>query len=134
MSKVRTILSGMAVFGSLLAPAFAGTPLALFDRVENGRWELKPRGGLGPIERVCLRDPQSLLQLRHPRAQCERIVLTDAANEVVVQYTCRGAGYGRTSIRRETARLVQIETQGIADGLPFALAAEARKVGDCASS
>jgi hypothetical protein len=48
-----------------------------------------------------------------------------------VQYTCRGRGYGRTHIRRETSRLVQIDTQGIADGRPFAFAAEARRVGDC---
>ena len=30
------------------------------------------------------------------------------ATEVTVQYTCRGRGYGRTHIRRETNRLVQI--------------------------
>ena len=43
----------------------------------------------------------------------------------------RGRGYGRTSIRLETDRLVQIRTQGIADGLPFEYSAEARRVGDC---
>jgi hypothetical protein len=50
---------------------------------------------------------------------------------VVVQYTCRGKGYGRTHIRRETGRLVQIDSQGIAGGLPFEFSAEARRVGDC---
>jgi hypothetical protein len=50
---------------------------------------------------------------------------------VTVQYTCRGRGFGRTHIRRETDRLVQIDTQGIADSRPFAFSVEARRTGDC---
>ena len=42
-----------------------------------------------------------------------------------------GNGYGRTNLRREISRLVQIESQGIVDGLPFQFAAEARRVGAC---
>ena len=42
-----------------------------------------------------------------------------------MHYTCPGAGHGRTSIRSETNRLVQIDTQGIADGKPFSQAIEA---------
>jgi predicted subunit of tRNA(5-methylaminomethyl-2-thiouridylate) methyltransferase len=59
------------------------------------------------------------------------LVVEDRADQVTVQYTCRGRGYGRTTIRRETGRLVQIQTQGIAEGLPFDFAAEARRMGDC---
>ncbi len=40
-------------------------------------------------------------------------------------------GSGRTTIRVETPRLVQIETQGIADQSPFAFSAEARRIGTC---
>jgi hypothetical protein len=57
--------------------------------------------------------------------------VTDSPGEVVVQYTCRGRGYGRTEVRRETNRLVQVQSQGIVDGLPFAITAEARRIGDC---
>ena len=60
-------------------------------------------------------------------------MIEDGANAVTVQYTCQGSGYGRTQIKRETSRLVQIESQGIAGGLPFEFTAEARRVGDCAS-
>ena len=74
---------------------------------------------------------QRLIQLRHPAAACDRLVVDDGASEVTVQYTCRGRGYGRTHIRRETNRLVQIDSQGIAEGLPFSFAAEARRIGDC---
>jgi hypothetical protein len=49
----------------------------------------------------------------------------------VVSYQCIGAGKGRTDIRVETPRLVQIDAQGIADGAPFALSLEGRRTGDC---
>jgi len=64
---------------------------------------------------------------------CDRLVVEDGPSEVTVQYTCRGQGYGRTSIRRETSRLVQIQSQGIRNGLPFEFSAEARRVGDCSA-
>jgi len=70
-------------------------------------------------------------QLRHPGPACERFVVEGGADEVVVQYTCRGRGYGRTHIRRETGRLVQIDSRGIANGLPFEFSAEARRTGNC---
>jgi hypothetical protein len=44
-----------------------------------------------------------------------------------------GQGYGRTQIRRETDGLVQIDSQGIVNGLPFAFSAEGRRTGDCRS-
>mgnify|MGYP006175199349 CR=1 FL=1 len=36
-------------------------------------------------------------------------------------------------LRRETSRLVQIQSQGIRNGLPFEFSAEARRVGDCSA-
>ena len=44
-----------------------------------------------------------------------------------------GRGYGRTHIRRETSRLIQIQSQGIADGLPFEFCCRRPPVGDCAA-
>lgn len=108
-------------------------PLAMLDQIESGRWELRPREAGAEVEQLCVRDGRKLIQLRHRAANCERLIVSDAATEVTVQYTCRGQGYGRTRIRRETGRLVQIESQGIADGLPFAFSAEARRVGECAA-
>lgn len=128
--------------GVLLAAAAAGfavpasgqrQPLAMLDQIESGRWELRPRDTRGPAEQLCLRDGRRLIQLRHPAAVCEKLIVADGASEVTVQYTCRGRGYGRTNIRRETGRLVQIQSQGILDGLPFDFVAEGRRVGDCAA-
>jgi hypothetical protein len=122
----------MAAAAGLAAPASGQRPaLAMLDQLESGRWELRSRDARGPGEQICLRDGRRLIQLRHPAALCDRLIVSDDPGEVVVQYTCRGRGYGRTHIRRETGRLVQIETQGIVDGLPFDFAAEGRRVGEC---
>lgn len=133
-SGLRKALLVTVIIATLAAPALARRPaLAMLSELEAGRWELRIRDGGGAIERICLPDAQRLIQLRHPSLPCERLVVDDGASEVTVQYTCRGHGYGRTHIRRETSRLVQIQTQGIAGGRPFSFAAEARKVGDCAA-
>jgi hypothetical protein len=114
------------------APALGQRPaLAMLSQLEAGRWEVRMRDTAGSVQRICLPNQQRLIQLRHPETPCDRLIVEDGASEVTVQYTCRGRGFGRTHIRRESNRLVQIDTQGIADGLPFAFAAEARRIGDC---
>ena len=78
-----------------------------------------------------MRDGQEFIQIRHQQPGCSRFVVQDGPDEIVVQYTCRGNGYGRTSIRREGSGLLQIRSQGIVDGAPFAIDAEARHTGAC---
>ena len=95
--------------------------------------EMRLRDPGNPTERLCVANGRRFIQLRNPESNCERFIVQDGPNDVTVQYTCRGKGYGRTHIRRETSRLVQIETQGIAAGLPFEFSAEARRVGDCSA-
>jgi hypothetical protein len=142
---VRSTWSAIAVMalGASAIPAAmpaAGQQLAarrasaagLLSRLEGGQWELRVHDA-PVIERICLQDGQGLIQLRHPRDRCERIVVNDEPDETTVQYTCPGRGFGHTYIRRESERSVQIETQGIAQGLPFHFVAGARRVGDCGS-
>jgi hypothetical protein len=102
----------------------------MLDQLAPGQWELRDRSGT-VVQRLCVASGRSLVQLRHQGQSCERFVVKDNRDEVDVQYTCRGRGYGRTSIRRETNRLAQIDSQGIADGLPFEFAVEARRTGEC---
>lgn len=104
--------------------------LAMLDALNKGEWTVRYRDG-SPSRKVCIRTGRELIQLRHGGAKCSRFVVEDGAQEVTVQYTCPGNGYGRTSIRRETGTLVQVESQGIADGLPFQFEAEARRTGNC---
>jgi hypothetical protein len=130
----KRIALAVAAVAGVTAPAIGQRgSLSMLDQLESGRWELRSREADGEVEQLCIRDGRRLIQLRHKAAICERLIVNDNQTEVTVQYTCRGHGYGRTHIRRETGRLVQIDTQGIADGLPFSFSAEGRRVGDCAA-
>lgn len=135
---------GMAIFSSLgrcaavgMVLAFASASpaqapsLAMLDRLEKGSWQLRERGKDAVLQTVCLGDGRKLIQIYHPRAACSRYVIEDNPDSVTVHYTCPGAGHGRTAIRSETNRLVQIDTQGIADGKPFSQSIEARRAGGC---
>ena len=115
----------------LVAPVAAEAPaLKALGSLEPGRWEVRFRDG-GPPRLVCVRSGHDLIQLQHAAGGCSRFVVEDAADHATVQYTCRGNGYGRTTIRTESPRLAQLTSSGIADGLPFELAAEARRLGSC---
>lgn len=129
----------LAAAGAWLSPAQAQSPalaptLAMLDRIDPGRWELRPRMTGGASETLCIASGRKLIQLRHPNSTCESYVVDDGTSDVTVQYTCRGHGYGRTHVRRESARLIQIESQGIADGFPFDFAMEGRRIGECAAN
>lgn len=129
-----TVVALAALAGGSSAVVLAqGRPLAMLDQLQAGDWELRLRDEPGAPRRLCLRDLRRLIQLRHQRQNCSQIVVLDTPQEVTVQYTCPGRGYGRTQIRRETDVLLQIDSQGIARGLPFAFSAEARRVGACRS-
>jgi hypothetical protein len=106
-------------------------PVAMLDQLQDGAWEVRLRDAPGRPRRICLRDARKLIQLRHPGQSCSSVVVEDTPEAVTVQYTCRGQGYGRTHVRREADNLAQIDSQGIARGLPFSFAAEARRVGAC---
>lgn len=126
----RAAIAGAALAAATAVPA--QTPsLAMLDRLEKGSWQLRERGKDGVALTMCLGDARRMIQLEHPRANCSRYIIEDRPNSVTVHYTCPGAGHGRTTIRSETNRLVQIDTQGIAEGRPFSQAFEARRSGPC---
>ena len=104
----------------------------MLERLETGQWELRGGGANGRIANICLGNPILLTQPRHGAAPCTRDVLAADANSMTVSYSCPGLGRGRTTLRFETPRLVQIDSQGLDHGMPFALRAEARRVGPCA--
>lgn len=124
-----TLILGALGAGAALAAQVPA--LDMLSKLQRGQWSVAPNDG-GPVRSICLGDPAQLLQLRHAgNANCSRFVVEDAPGRVTVQYTCRGNGYGRTSIRRESETLVQIEGQGVAGGAPFQFRAEARRTGAC---
>lgn len=125
--KTLLLLAGLGIGTALAAQ---GDTLAMLRGLQRGQWAVVSRDG-GPSRTVCLGDTAQLIQLTHGGSNCSRFVVEDAPDKVTVQYTCKGNGYGRTSIRKETGALVQIESQGIAGGLPFQFKAEARRTGVC---
>ncbi len=124
---IAALSAPLAIVG---VPALAQASLAMLDGLERGGWEVRYRDG-SSAQRICVRTGRELIQLRHSDSGCNRFVVEDEASDVTVQYTCRGNGYGRTHIRKETSGLVQIDSQGIAGGKPFQFTAEARQTGSC---
>lgn len=137
---MRNVLAwrSLAAIGVLLALAGAGQSQPagpsrpMLERLEAGQWELRGGAGNARIANICLGNPILLTQPRHASAPCTRDVVAADADSMTVNYSCPGLGRGRTTIRFETPRLVQIDSQGLDRGMPFALRAEARRVGPCA--
>jgi len=102
----------------------------MLARLESGQWELRSTGN-ARISSLCLGNPILLTQPRHGAAACTRDVVAADADSMTVSYSCPGVGRGRTTIRFETPRLIQIDSQGLDRGAPFALRLEARRIGPC---
>ena len=125
------VLLGCVAAAMMAAPIAAQVAeLAMLDTLQPGTWEIRLRTD-GSRRSLCIRNGRDLIQLQHRQAGCTRFVVQDEAEEVTVQYTCRGDGYGRTTIRREGSALVQLQSQGSQGGSPFALVGEARRTGSC---
>ena len=132
--KFTCIAGGAVVAASALgaAPLLAQSPsLRMLDKIDPGMWEVRVRDASHAIRRFCLDTGRPLIQIKHPNTLCQSFVVEDESRSVTVHYTCPGAGYGRTKIRLENSQLAQVDSQGIADGLPFDFNAEARRVGAC---
>ena len=125
MRETILIAGAALAFGG----AAAAAP-ALLAGLERGEWRVTSRDG-GPARDICLGNPAQLAQLAHPGPACRIAAVEEGADRVTLQYICRGRGYGRTTIRRETPGLVQIESQGVARGRPFQFTAEGRRTGAC---
>ena len=128
---VRLAMLAAAIGAGGGAVAAQAPELGMLRTLEPGLWELRDRDSSQEPVRLCLGDTKQLLQPRHRNAICTRFVVQDGAASVTVQYSCPGAGGGRTTIRRETGRLAQVDTQGFAGGAPFNTSYEARRIASC---
>lgn len=119
---------------SLSSAAFGFAPtndLLLLNTLERGQWNLRAVGAEAPLTKICLGNPEVLTQIQHSGAACERYVIRSTVNSVTVSYTCKGQGQGLTTIRKESNRIVHIQSQGIHNNAPFSFAVEGRKIGPC---
>ncbi len=133
-------VSGAAGFAALVllgagaqAPAQAPAPLALAS-LETGLWEFTDVGKTNPPTRACVTDLRQLFQPRAPMPLCKHFIAENEADHTAVAYDCAAAGQGRTTLRVETARLIQLDSQGVAGGRPFSMRIEARRVGACTAA
>jgi hypothetical protein len=130
------ILIPVAMLASVAVPGFSepaqAPTIAALQVIQPGQWALRSRSDPAQSRALCLGDPALLLQLRHGAAACTRFVVANDPRGATVQYRCPGNGNGRTTIRVETPRLIQIESQGIMNNEPFVVEFEGRRVGECA--
>ena len=109
-----------------------GGQLTALSKLERGLWQLRDLDDGGARHpAICVADPAMLMQLQHRNSPCSRLVISSDPEGVTVHYTCPASGFGRTSLKVETPRLAQIDTQGISGSVPFAYRVEARRIGPC---
>ena len=126
-------LAGVTLL-SLTSAAIAFTPandLSLLNTLERGQWTLRAVGAEAPLTKICLGNPEVLTQIQHAGVACERYVVRSTVNSVTVSYTCKGQGQGLTTIRKESNRIIHIQSQGIHNNAPFSFSVEGRRTGPC---
>ncbi len=129
------MLPSAALLAGGTAPS-AGQPetkpvLTALGILQPGLWTIQSPNAPSENRSLCVTDTQMLLQLRHAAQSCKVFVITNSPREATVHYSCASSGNGRTTLRVENARLVQIESQGIINRAPFLFTAEGRRVGAC---
>lgn len=126
------LFAGVLVLGALTALAPAAAPkLAVSRTITPGKWELTDSRGRLPAQTLCIADPDTLIQFRHAGLTCAWTIEEDRAALGTVRYSCPDAGNGRTTLSAVTPRLIHLDTQGIADGQPFHVTLDGRRLGAC---
>jgi hypothetical protein len=123
-----TILLSLTSAALALANA---NDLSLLHTLERGQWSFRAVGAEAPLTKICLGNLELLTQIQHAGAACERYVVRSTVNSVTVSYTCKGQGQGLTTIRKESNRIIHIQSQGIRNNAPFSFAVEGRRTGPC---
>ncbi|MGL5838292.1 MAG: DUF3617 domain-containing protein [Sphingorhabdus sp.] len=137
--KSKPLITCLAIVVALGAGISAhalgqGDVLGPLGNLERGRWMLRAVGSsaAAPVNQLCVSDPRMLAQIEHhANSQCSHFVVRSSPMSVTISYSCKGTGQGLTTIRRETPRLIQIQSQGISNGAPFSFSVEGRHSGSC---
>lgn len=133
-SQLAAIGFFVASAGSGAAALAQGGDLSLLESLERGLWQLRAVGGGtsgAATDKLCVGDPSRLTQIQHGDAPCTRYVVRSTPTAVTVSYTCKGQGQGLTTIRKESGKLIQIQSQGIRNNAPFSFSVEGRRAGAC---
>jgi hypothetical protein len=126
----RPAIAGFLILsGGSGATAQRAEPLTALRAIERGQWQLKDAAG--KLRKLCITSPSALIQIEHGATSCQHFVVENTPRSATIRYTCAGHGHGRTTIVVESGKLLSIDTQGVADGAPFAEQYEARRLGGC---
>jgi hypothetical protein len=130
----RYLYASILVSAALAGAAVMAAPRpAAFAQAAPGMWEISGYPGSKRPAHECIGNLEQLAQYEHRRQNCSSSVVSDHAPSSVIQYSCPGGGFGRTTVTMITPRSLRIETQGISNNLPFSYVLQARRVGDCPS-
>ncbi len=116
-----------AAHGQAQAPA----ELKALQQLQPGLWEFKSKDAAAN-KTMCITDLKTMFQLRHQGQSCRRFVIANEQNIAKVYYSCPATGNGQTTLRVETPRLVQVDSQGMVARSPFTFSAEGRRISACA--
>jgi hypothetical protein len=133
---IKLVLTGMLALaaGSAGHGFAAQDDASLLQTLERGLWQLRAVGSGSSgaaASQLCVGDPKMLAQIQHGVANCSHLIVDSNANSITISYSCKGAGQGLTTIRKESGRLVQIKSQGIRNNSPFSFSVEGRRSGAC---
>ncbi|WP_417622280.1 DUF3617 domain-containing protein [Parasphingorhabdus sp.] len=132
LKLIKFISATAAVLFGFAVAAPAQTPgLAVLDGLMKGEWTLTERGSRDPGKKICIGNPELLLQVEHGNASCTRYVIENGPKKIRVSYKCGAAGHGVTEIKKESSTLVQIYSQGFRNNAPFSITLEGRRTGSC---
>src|SRR5947209_5298543 len=115
------------------AALVAAKPPAL-AQATAGKWEISGVPGEKAPLVQCIADVAALTQFEHRGRSCSRTTISDDGNSTIVQYSCGGAGFGRSEVEVITPRSLKISTQGISESSPFNYVLQAHRLGDCPKS
>jgi hypothetical protein len=130
MGLPKTFVVAMTGVAAALASAAPQRP-SVFSQTLPGIWEISGVPGAKAPIRQCLSDIALLAQFEHRNQTCVRKLIADTPSSSTIEYSCGGAGFGRTDIVAITPRSLRIGTQGISGGLPFNYVLQVRRMGDC---
>ena len=134
---MRWLGAGLALM-LLAAAAPAGYAIFASGNFEPGLWTIRPldnatRTLLGAQPRLCLQNSEALVHAGFdPSAQsCTHNIVENGPDKLVLIYSCRGAGSGRTEIIRDARNHFTINAQGVDARGPFGIYAEYSRSGAC---
>jgi hypothetical protein len=130
MGMPKTLILVMTGVAAALASAAPQRP-SVFSQTLPGIWEISGAPGVKAPIRQCLSDIALLAQYEHRNHTCVRKLIADTPTSSTIEYSCGGAGFGRSDIEAITPRSLRIDTQGISGGLPFNYVLQVRRMGDC---